>query len=384
LAKKTQIPYPVLLAFAGMCIGALPNSPAVKIEPHLALAIFVSPAIFDAAFDTSRHQLRKNWLPLFSLVVCAVLLTTAAVAYVGVAFAGLPLAAAIALGAIVAPPDAAAVKEVTREAKLPQNTAVVLQGESLLNDAVAIMIYGVAVDIATQGDSISQALPRYLFSFPGALIFGWVVARGYMLVRPIVTKSLSAILLEFGSVFAVWIAAEHLHLSSILAVVVYAFTIAKYVPEKQGARDRIYSYSVWEAVVFLLNVSAFLILGLHAKSLLERIRGDELVRGLEFAGLVLLTVIVVRVVWVLAFTKFERMTIGGPSKRISFVVSWCGVRGLVTLATAFALPGNFPQRDLLALTAFTVVLGTMIIQGTTLIPLIKFLKLEEEHDPSES
>src|SRR6476661_1506765 len=145
-AERLRVPYPSLLAIAG--IAFLPFAPAIRIEPDLALALFVAPALLDAAFDTSPQELRRNALPVVSLAVFAVVLTTAAVAFVGWRFAGLPIAAAIALGAIVAPPDAAAAAAVLKELRLPQRIGAVLQGESLLNDATALLIYRAAVAMA--------------------------------------------------------------------------------------------------------------------------------------------------------------------------------------------------------------------------------------------
>src|SRR6185437_9233096 len=155
-ADRLRVPYPSLLAIAGACLAFLPFAPAIRIEPDLALALFVAPALLDAAFDTSPQELRRNALPVVSLAVFAVVLTTAAVAFVGWHFAGLPIAAAIALGAIVAPPDAAAAAAVLKELKLPQRIGAVLQGESLLNDATALLIYRAAVD-QQRGGIVEQA-----------------------------------------------------------------------------------------------------------------------------------------------------------------------------------------------------------------------------------
>ena len=152
-AERLRVPYPSLLAIAGAGIAFLPFAPDIRIEPDLALALFVAPALLDAAFDTSPQELRRNVIPVVSLAVFAVVLTTAAVAFLGWRFAGLPLAAAIALGAIVAPPDAAAATAVLKELSLPQRIGAVLQGESLLNDATALLIYraAVAMAICTKG-----------------------------------------------------------------------------------------------------------------------------------------------------------------------------------------------------------------------------------------
>jgi NhaP-type Na+/H+ or K+/H+ antiporter len=203
-----------------------------------------------------------------------------------------------------------------------------------------------------------------------------------MSLRPLVAGTLSTSILEFTTTFGAWIIAEHLHISPIIAVVVFAMTIATYGPALQSARDRVYSYSVWEAAVFILNVLAFLLMGLQARVILSRLDNDGLWSAVAFAILVLSIVILVRVAWVMTYVALVRWLLPTivplPQKRIGLLVSWCGMRGLVTLATAFALPENFPGRDLIVLSAFSVVLGTLVIQGLTIKPLIKLLKIEPD------
>ncbi len=389
-SRKLGLPYPVVLAFAGGVIATLPFAPHIPIEPHLALAVFITPALFDAAYDTTPHHLRKNWLPLTALAVFAVIITAAVVAFVGVQWAGLPIAAAVTLGAIVAPPDAAAVHAVLQDAKLPKHTFFILKGESLLNDAVALLIFGVAstmaIDIQTGADS---SFWPFMIAVPGGAFFGWIWARLYLLVAPSLAQALSSTILEFAMTFGAWVIAEHLHISPILAVVFFAMTVAQFHPVKQSARDRVHSYSIWEATVFILNVIAFLLMGLQARAIILRIERNELVEALAFAGVVLATVILVRLAWILSFsivvrklreTRGKSANTAAHSFRTNFLVSWCGIRGLLTIATALALPSNFPSRDLIILTAFSVVVGTLIVQGLTIQPLLKILKIKVEDD----
>src|SRR6266481_4712323 len=177
IARRLRVPYPAMLALAGGCVAALPFAPHLSIEPRLALALFVAPAVMDTAFDLPPREMLRIWLPLTSLAVVLVLLTTAAVAWAGWALAGLPLAAAIALGAIVAPPDAAAASAVLREFSLPRRTMAVLQGESLLNDAVALLAFGLAVTAATSpGGAWESWVPRLLIAVPGGAVLGIIVS----------------------------------------------------------------------------------------------------------------------------------------------------------------------------------------------------------------
>ena len=382
VSRRLGTPYPSMLALAGALVAVLPWAPRLDIDPRLALALFIAPVLLDSAYDTAPRELRRNWAPLVSLVLVAVVLTTAAVAWAGWAIAGMPLVAAIALGAIVAPPDAAAASAVLSQFCLPRRMMLVLQGESLLNDAVALLIFGAAISAATTHTSFASSVPGLLFAVPGAVLMGFVLGKLYMSLRPLVAGTLSASILEFTTTFGAWIIAEHLRLSPIIAVVVFAMTIATHGPELQSARDRIYSYSVWEAAVFILNVLAFLLMGLQARVILSRLDDDGLWSAVAFAILVLAVVILVRFAWVMTYGSLVRWLrptfVPLPQKRIGLLVSWCGMRGLVTLATAFALPENFPGRDLIVLSAFTVVLGTLVIQGLTIKPLINLLKIEPD------
>ncbi len=390
LSRRLALPYPSMLALAGVGLGAMPWVPHISLDPHLALALFIAPALLDSAFDTSPRELRRHWMPLVSLVLVAVLLTTAAVAWVGWAFAGLPIAAAITLGAIVAPPDAVAAAAVMQQFRIPRRTLSIINGESLLNDAVALLVFGVAGSAAGAAhQSITSSLPMLLVAVPsGALVVIVLAKINLHLGAPLFAGTRSAIIFQFVMTFAAWIVAERLHLSPIISVVAFGMTLGKYAPGRSAPRDRVQSYAVWGAVVFTLNVLAFFLMGLQARGILDRLSGPALIHALQFAGIVLALVIAVRVVWVLIYGTVMRAVkrrlglkpkgVSIPSRRIGLLVGWSGMRGLVTMATAFALPADFPGRDLIVLSAFAVVLGTLVIQGFTIGPLIKALKIEPD------
>jgi NhaP-type Na+/H+ or K+/H+ antiporter len=385
IARRLRVPYPSLLALAGGCVALLPFAPHLGIQPQLALALFVAPAVLDSAFDMPPREMLRIWVPLVSLAVVLVLLTTAAVAWAGVALAGLPIAGAIALGAIVAPPDAAAASAVLREFSLPRRTLAVLQGESLLNDAVALLLFGLAVTAAVAPDGAWRSLaPRLLIAVPGGAVLGVLSAQLGMRIFPKVAGTLSLIIVQFLITYGTWILAERLQLSPIVAVVALAAVIARYMPSRTSARDRVNAYAVWATVVFVLNVLAFLLMGLQARDILKQLQGDALMHALSFAGIVLGIVIGVRLAYVMAYGfvlrafrhVFEPMLHSKvPTASIGVLVSWCGMRGLVTLATALALPQEFPSRDVIVLSAFIVVLGTLILQGFTIRPLIALLHI---------
>src|SRR5262245_60446412 len=264
LARRLEVPYPALLALAGAGLAFLPFAPEIEIEPDLALALFVAAVLLDAAFATSPRDLKRYALSLASLAFVAVVLTTVAVALVGWKLAGLPVAAAIALGAIVAPPDAVAAGAVLRQFQPPRRIMAILQSESLLNDATALLIYRVAVVAATGSLVLSTAAPMLAVSAVGSVAGGYVLARLYLLATMRVRDPASATILQFVGAFGVWILAERIGLSAIITMVVYAMTLARGAP-RRTARNRISSYSVWETAVFMLNVLAFVLMGLQAR-----------------------------------------------------------------------------------------------------------------------
>jgi CPA1 family monovalent cation:H+ antiporter len=388
LARRIEIPYPALLAIAGALLAFLPFVPPVGIEPDLALALFVAPVLLDAAFDTSPRDLRRYALPIASLALGAVILTTAAVAIVGWSFAGLPIAAAIALGAIVAPPDAAAAAAVLGQFRPPRRLLAILRGESLLNDASALLIYRIAVMAAAGPLLLSEAGPIIGLSLVGSLLAGYGLAHLFFAIIKRVEDAASAAILQFVTTFGVWILADRAGLSAIVTMVVYAITIARMAPIRMPARLRVSSYSVWETAVFVLNVFAFVLMGLQARPIFLRLSGQSLADAIALAVAVLATVVLVRLLFVLTCGAAGRLVATGTdtgrgSLRGDLLIGWCGMRGLVTLAAAFALPVGFPGRDPIVLTAFCVVFGTLVVQGITLGPLLRLLRFEADRSVEE-
>ncbi|QBB69020.1 sodium:proton antiporter [Pseudolysobacter antarcticus] len=383
VSRRLRIPYPTMLAVAGLGVAMLPSAPTIAIEPRLVMALFIAPAILDAAYDFPPRAIRRHWLPLFALAVIAVLLTTAAVAWVGIVYAGLPLAAAIALGAIVAPPDAAAAAAMLDRPDLPRSTVTVLKGESLLNDAVALFVFSVALHMGTMDSDAQRAIPQLALAIPGGLLLGMAMGRLATITMPLLAGTMGGILFSFVITFGTWILADQLGLSAILAMVAAAMTVARR-SDRQAARDRIHSYAVWDLMVFVLNVLAFLFVGLQARAIVQTLDDSELHHAIGFAALVFATVVGVRILWVMLYNRLVQPVYrwlgygAGPTLKQGIVASWCGMRGMVTLAAALALPETFPQRGLVVLSALAVVLGTLIVQGITLGPLIRLLRFPIE------
>jgi Na+/H+ antiporter len=392
LARRVKVPYPTFLAIGGVLLAFVPSGPSWTLEPDLALALFVAPVLLDAAYDTSLRDLRDNWLAVSTLVVLAVGFSTVMIALTAHwLVSDMPWAAAIALGAIVAPPDAAAATAILRQVNLPYRILKILEGESLLNDASALLVYRVAVGAAAVPHfQWSAFAPSIVLALAGSLIAGYLVARAWLLLITHVEDAPTAIILQFTGAFAVWIGAERLGLSGILTIVAFAITIARTAPARTPARLRVPAYAVWETAVFILNVIAFMLIGMQLRPIWTRLDDTVRLQYAEVAACVLLAVILARVLWVTIYGATLRAliaqglfrpnrTMAIPTMKGGLVVSWCGMRGIVTLAAAFALPADFPDRDLILLIACSVVLGTLVIQGLTLRPLILALRLKDEN-----
>jgi CPA1 family monovalent cation:H+ antiporter len=397
LARRVQAPYPALLALAGAALALLPNVPSVTLDPELALTLFVAPVLLDAAFDSSPRDLKQNWRAVMGLALAAVGLTVAAVAVVARWLVPeLPWPAAIALGAIVAPPDAAAATAVLRQLRPPHRVLVILEGESLFNDASALLIYRLAVAAAVTGTfSGWSAVPTLVVVSLGSVVLGAILSRVALFALGRIQDVATAVLVQFLSTFAVWMIAERLGLSGIITVVVFAIMVARTAPDRTPARLRIPSYAVWEVVVFVLNVLAFILVGLQLKPILQRLDRAELIAYAVTAAAVCAAVILVRIIWVMGYSavghwirhryaaRLPRPAVY-PSFRSAVVIAWCGMRGIVTLAAALALPDAvhgpfaFPYHDLILFTAFCVVLGTLVLQGMTVSPLMRALALEDD------
>ncbi|MFL6549034.1 MAG: cation:proton antiporter [Povalibacter sp.] len=396
IARRVGIPYPSLLALGGTALALLPNAPKFTLDPALMLALFVAPVLLDAAFDTSLRDLKRSWIPVTCLVIIAVGITTASVALLArVLIPEMPWGAAIALGAIVAPPDAAAATAVLRQLKLPQRMLTILEGESLLNDASALIIYRLAVSaVMVDGFSTQNGFHQAIIVLASVPV-AYVLARITSALLGSMSDAPSSIVIQFVTTFGVWILADRLGLSAVVTVVAYAITLSRLSPGRTPASMRIPTYAVWETVVFVLNVLAFILIGLQLRPILGSLEPVQRVEYLKIAGLVLAIVVSVRIAWVFTYTYVAKLKTrflgagrwpgpGGPTSKSALVISWCGMRGIVTLATAYALPTatdtspGFPYRDLILLCAFCVVVGTLVIQGLTLRPLISALHLRDD------
>jgi CPA1 family monovalent cation:H+ antiporter len=388
VSRRLSLPYPSMLALAGVAVALVPGAPRLPIDPETALALFIAPALMDSAFDFPAGTARRFWAPLLAYAVGGVVVTTALVAWVGWTMAGLPLAAAVVLGAIVAPPDAAAATAVLSSMAVPRRTDTILRGESLFNDAAALLLFATALSAQSAGGLSGGTLLHLAVAVPGGILFGIGVAWVFGQLNRFVAGTLGGVLLQFVSTFLTWIIATHLGLSAVLSIVALAMRLARTSGSTTSARMRVSSYAIWGAVVFVLNVMAFLLMGMQARAIVADLSGAALHRAVLFAVSVVAVVLAARAIVAIGFNRgyaFYLRRRGEPERsslREALLASWCGMRGLVTLATAFALPADFPQRNLVVLAAFGVVIATLVIQGLTLRPVIHLLRLDVRGDGS--
>lgn len=349
------------------------------------LALFVAPVLLDAAFDSSVRDLRRNIVPIAFLSLAAVAVTTLAVAFTAKALVpALPWAAAVALGAIVAPPDAAAATAVLRLIPAPFRIRNVLEGESLFNDASALLIYRIAVAATlTAVPSGWQLAGSFALATAGSVIFGLIAAWVQVRVLRLLTEAPPSIVMQFIGGFGVWIVAERLGLSAIVTIVVFAMATAR-MAARSPAVIRVPTYAVWETVVFALNVLAFMLVGLQIAPIWRDLQPVQREEYAVFALIILGVCVVVRLAWVMGYNgvaQLRNRRIGrhlsraahAPSFASGLIIGWAGMRGVVSLAAAYALPTGFPFRDLILLSVFAVVMGTLVVQGLTLGPLIRVM-----------
>ncbi len=392
LARRLQIPYPILLVLGGLAIGFIPGLPKVELEPDLIFFLFLPPLLQYGGFYTPIRDFRANLRSIGLLAIGLVLFSTVIVAVVAHTFIdNMSWSVAFVLGAIVAPPDAVAASSIAQRLKLPRRIVTVLEGESLLNDATSLVAYRVAIGAVGSGVfSLFDATTQFLFSSIGGVLTG--LAVGYLLT-PIFKRLTSDIpvytILTFVSGFLAYQMGELLHVSGVLAVVTLGIF---YVRHNTMTPDlRIQTTPVWDIVIFLLNGFIFILIGLQLRGITERIVDGSFGTLLWYAAIICLTVIISRIVWVYPGTYLPRL----PKKirerdpfppwQNATVVAWTGMRGVVSLAAALALPVTientnrpFPQRDLIIFLTFSVILATLVFQGLTLPLLVKWLKVKDD------
>jgi CPA1 family monovalent cation:H+ antiporter len=399
VARRLRISYPILLVLIGLVIGWVPGLPPVELSPDVVFLIFLPPLLYSAAWQIDNVELKLYSRPVALLAVGLVLFTSTAVALVAHAFIpDFSLAQGYLLGAIIAPPDAVAASSVTRGLNIPRRITTVLEGESLVNDATSLIIYRYGlVAILTSQFVLWQASLQFigiaLASVALGLALGWITMWVHRAIsRDTVTNTAVTLLTPYGA----YLIAENMHISGVLAVVTTGLFLSARPVDVFSHQSRLQIYSVWEIVVFLLNGLVFILIGLQLPSIVAGLYGFTLPQAVNYGLLISAIAIVCRILWVYPgaylprwFSSSIRKREARPTWQQITIIGWAGMRGVVSLAGALAIPNTlpngqpFPGRDLILFITFIVIMITLVFQGLTLPLLIDGLNVHESVDEKQ-
>jgi CPA1 family monovalent cation:H+ antiporter len=398
VAKRLRLPYPIAFLIGGAILALVPGLPKVSLDANLVFLIFLPPLLFGNAWTTDWREFKANIGPISMLATGCVLFTTAAVAYVAHFWIGLPIAAAFVLGAIVSPPDAVATEAVAEDLSLPRQIMTILSGESLINDASALVIYGFAIAaVVTGAFSFGAAIAQFFYVSIVGIGFGLIVGRAFVAAQEFLNRKgladeLIDTTLTLIAPFVSYLPAQAVHASGVLATVAAGFYISRRAPVILSSDSRIAAASVWNLLFFVLNGAVFILIGLELRDILARLTAYPLPVLLGWGLGVSALVIVLRFAWIFPASYLRRVflrtvfrrTIPNARWQGTFVMSWSGMRGIVSLAAALALPEftaggePFPGRDLIVFLSFCVIAVTLVGQGLTLPWLLRALHVTEE------
>jgi len=395
VARKLHIPYPILFVIGGLSLGLIPGLPKVRLDPELVFLFFLPPLLFPAALFTSWRDFRANLRSISLLAIGLVLFTTVVVAWLALYFFNLPLAVGFVLGAIISPPDAIAATAIAERLNVPRRIVTILEGESLVNDATALIAYRFAVvAVATGSFSLVRAGGQFLIVGIGGILVGLVVGWLAEWFHRHVEDASIEITVSLLTPFAAYLPAERLGVSGVLAVVTAGLYLGWRTPEILSYRTRLRAGPIWEMVEFLLNGFVFILIGLQLPEVLHALSSHtdySIGRLVWYAVVISLAVILIRILWVFPASYVPRLLFKRirdsepcPNWRHVTIVAWTGMRGVVSLAAALALPltipggSPFPDRELILFLTFIVILVTLVGQGLSLPILIRWLGIKDD------
>src|SRR6187431_3613101 len=406
IVNKRKFPFPILLVAAGLIIGFVPQLPDLGLDPDIVFIIILPPLLYDAASKTSWHEFRTAIRPISALAITLVFFTTVAVAITAhYLIPGFSWPLAFVLGAVVSPPDAVAASGIIKGLGLNKKVITILEGESLVNDASALIAYRYAVTAVTTGTFIFwKAGLQFLLVAGAGIIIGIVV--GYLFVlahKKIENNAVVETSLTLLSPYVSYLAADQFHMSGVLAVVTTGLVISWRAPEVFSYHARMRIKGVWETLVFLLHGFVFILIGLQLPSIIKDLGNYPFSQILGYGLLISVVTIVVRIIWVFAgvssqtFFKKKKKTTDDLSANDNqdstwknvLVVAWTGTRGVISLAAALALPllledgTPFPKRHSIIFLAFVVIFITLVVQGLSLPLLIRWLKIKPQDNTIE-
>jgi monovalent cation/hydrogen antiporter len=398
IARRARIPYPIALVIGGGLLGFLPELPQLPFDPQLLLVLVLPPVLYQAALLTSWRDFKAQIGPISLLAVGLVIATTLAVgAALKFLIPDIPWAAAFAFGAIVSPPDAVAATAILSQLSIPRRVVTILEGESLVNDASGLVLYKFAVVAVMTGVfSLFDASVQFVVVSIGGIVIGVLIGRLFVFIHRHLGDTFIEVLMTLSVPYAAYILAENLHVSGVLAVVAAGIVRGRYSPEIVSAEMRIIARSAWNLLVFLLNSLVFILIGLQLSGILDRLTGQSMLELMWYGALISAVAIAVRFAWIYPASYMRQILFPSRSAREPpfsepehFIMSWCGMRGIVSLAAALALPyainegAPFPQRDLIVFLTYFVIAVTLVVQGLSLGPLIRVLKVGADWSEQE-
>jgi CPA1 family monovalent cation:H+ antiporter len=387
VAAVWRVPVALLFVTGGLILGFVPGLPHFQLPPDLVLVAILPPLLYSAAFFTGLRDLKANLRPIALLsigLVAATMVTVAVVAHAAVS--GLSWASAFTLGAIVSPTDALAATQIIRRVGVPRRIVSIIEGESLVNDGFALVLYKAALTAAVAGTfSLWNASWHLVLNIVGGILVGLAVAYVVRQVRRRIDDAPTEVALALLSGYLAYLPATALGVSGVLAAVTIGVYMGWYTPQLTNGITRISGNSFWEIVTFIVNALLFALVGLQLHGILNRLSGRSTASLIGDAAIVAATVVIARVLWVPVITYVPRYLFRVVRERDPYppwqapvVIGWTGIRGAVSLAAALALPTNVPGRDLIVFLTFAVILVTLVGQGLTLPWLIRALRLEDD------
>jgi Na+/H+ antiporter len=396
-AQFARIPYPIMLVIGGLGLAAIPELPEVELEPDVVLVGFLPPLLYGAAFFTPLRELRRNVRPISLLAIGLVLATMLVVAAVAHEVLEFGWAESFVLGAIVSPTDPVAATAIARRLHVPGRIVTIVEGESLINDGTALVAYKFAVAAVVTGSfSLIEAGGEFVLSVVGGVAVGMAVGAVIAFVRRRLHEPPVEITIALFSGYFAYLPAEAIGVSGVLAAVTVGIYMGRLTSVLTTPTTRIQGQGVFEIVQFLLNSALFVLIGLQLPAVLDEIGSADRSELFADGALIAVTVMAVRLLWVFPLTYLPRILIPrigaddpSPPWQNTLLVAWTGMRGAVSLAAALALPlatdagGDFPNREAIIFCAFSVIVGTLLIQGLTLPPLIRLLGVDDADETLE-
>jgi Na+/H+ antiporter len=398
LANWVNVPYPITLVIGGLLLGLIPGIPDIHLEPDLVLLVFLPPLLYSSAFFSDLRSLRDDARVIALNAIGMTLATAAVVAVISHEVIGLPWTVSFAFGAIVSPTDPAAATAVMRRVGAPRRIVNVLEGESLVNDAAALVAYKVAVAVAI-GESVSAShtVLTFFVDVAGGVAIGVAVGWAIAEVRKRISDVNTELTISLFSAYGAFVPADQLGVSGVLAVVACGLVLGFRAPEIASPESRMQGFAMWSILTFLLNATLFILIGLQLPNIVSGLSGRPASEVIGYAAAVCAAVIAMRFVWTFTMTVIIRALDRRPSQiarraswRIRVIGSWSGMRGAVSLAAALALPLHtnsgepFPGRDLIQFITFALILVTVVGQGLTLPWLIRKLGVVDDGTDEEN